>query len=258
MGPRVLTVLVTLPLAVGLVWVGGIALALCVVAVAVVASGEYQRLARSAGAQPSMIVTAAAVVYPLLAATGRWSWAVPVLVVAVFAASIAAMSGDRRGRALTNAAVDILGALYAGVLPAYLVLARADAGTAATLAILSIVWINDIAAYVVGALWGRHKLVPAISPGKSVEGLAAGLAGAVAAGIVIARSLDRPVPALALVAFAVALSAVAGDLWESAMKRAAGVKDSGALLPGHGGLLDRIDAVLFGVPVGYYLWRWLV
>jgi phosphatidate cytidylyltransferase len=56
----------------------------------------------------------------------------------------------------------------------------------------------------------------------------------------------------------VALAAVSGDLWESALKRGAGVKDSGHILPGHGGILDRVDAVLFGVPVGYYLWRWLM
>ncbi len=257
LGPRLLTAAVGLPLAVLVVRAGGVALAAAVVALAVGASFEYRGLARAAGYRPSLVVTAAAVAYPALAATGRWTWAWTAALMVVVVAALAALVHDRRGDAIGNAAVDVFGALYVGALPAYLVLARADLGVAAALSLLAIIWANDSAAYLIGVSWGRRKLAPAISPGKSVEGLVAGMAAALVVGIVVARLIGRPPAAWALLAVAVAAAAVVGDLWESAMKRAAGLKDSGALLPGHGGLLDRFDAVLMGVPVGYYVWRWL-
>jgi phosphatidate cytidylyltransferase len=257
LGPRLVTLGIAVPLAILLVRAGGALLAAAVVALAVGAAFEYSSLVRAAGARPSLIVIAAAVVYPVLAAAGLWAWAWEALMAFVLVAAVGAMTPDRRGAAIASAAVDVLGALYVGVLPAYLVLTRADLGSTALLALLGIVWANDSAAYLIGASWGRRRLAPAISPGKSVEGFVAGLVGALAVGLVIARLIGRPAAPWAVLAIAVAGSAVAGDLWESAMKRAAGVKDSGTLLPGHGGLLDRLDAVLFGVPVGYYLWRWL-
>ncbi|MGH2668807.1 MAG: phosphatidate cytidylyltransferase, partial [bacterium] len=103
-----------------------------------------------------------------------------------------------------------------------------------------------------------HRLAPAISPGKSVEGFLAGMAAAVGVAVAFAAAVGWPAVHLGFVGLGVGLAAVAGDLWESALKRAAGVKDSGTLLPGHGGVLDRFDAVLFGVPVGYYMWGWLL
>jgi phosphatidate cytidylyltransferase len=257
LGRRTLTLAVGIPIAILLVRAGGGLLAAAVVALALGSALEYRRLARAAGHRPSMVVVAAAVVYPVLAAAGRWSWAWSVSMAFALAAALAALAEERRGAAIGNAGVDVLGVLYGGALPAYLMLTRVDLGIAATISLLCIVWVNDSAAYLVGVRWGSRRLAPAISPGKSVEGLVAGLLAAVTAGIVIAGLIDRPPALWAALALVVALAAVAGDLFESAMKRAAGVKDSGSLLPGHGGLLDRFDAVLFGVPVGYYLWRWL-
>jgi phosphatidate cytidylyltransferase len=96
-----------------------------------------------------------------------------------------------------------------------------------------------------------------ILPPKSVEGFVVGLLAGVIVGAVAGSAVAWPPVRAALLGLLVALAAVAGDLWESAIKRSAGVKDSGAMLPGHGGVLDRFDAVLFGVPVGYYLLGWL-
>ena len=118
------------------------------------------------------------------------------------------------------------------------------------LAVLVLIWIADSAAYFVGRALGRHKLAPSISPGKTWEGAAGGLAGAMAWAIIVATftGVNHPVLFLAAAALLAVLS-IAGDLFESAVKRKAGVKDSGSLLPGHGGILDRIDSAACVLPV---------
>ncbi|HWM93516.1 MAG TPA: phosphatidate cytidylyltransferase [Thermoanaerobaculia bacterium] len=116
--------------------------------------------------------------------------------------------------------------------------------------LLSIVWLGDTAAYYVGSAIGRHKMAPVISPKKSWEGSAAGFATSILAAAVWSWwRLDRVDPELLLVAALTAAAAQIGDLVESMIKRGSGVKDSGQILPGHGGLLDRIDALLFAAPV---------
>ena len=125
---------------------------------------------------------------------------------------------------------------------------------------LMIVWAADTGAYFAGRKFGRHKLSPRISPNKTVEGLAGGaLAGivvGVAGGALVGTPVDR-LPAIALVALLVVLASVVGDLFESLLKRHAGVKDSGDLIPGHGGLLDRMDSVLAALPVFALAKEWL-
>ena len=113
-----------------------------------------------------------------------------------------------------------------------------------------LIWVNDIGAYMIGSQWGKHKIAPAISPGKSIEGTIGGGLSTLLAGYL--ASLVWPViPIYYIVTLSLAtpLFALAGDLWESALKRNAGVKDSGNLLPGHGGILDRYDSLLFVLPV---------
>lgn len=116
--------------------------------------------------------------------------------------------------------------------------------------LLAVVWVNDTAAYYVGSRFGRHKMAPVVSPRKSWEGAAAGLAAALAATAVwgVARLGAVSFELLALGAVTAAAGQV-GDLVESMFKRGSGVKDSGGMLPGHGGMLDRIDALLFAAPV---------
>jgi CDP-diglyceride synthetase len=119
-------------------------------------------------------------------------------------------------------------------------------------AFIVIVWANDIFAYLVGVTVGRHKMCPTVSPRKSWEGFAGGIIGAtVVAGLVARFWTGGGVWLWAIFGLLVALDAVAGDLVESRFKRAAGVKDSGRLLPGHGGMLDRFDATLGAVPVAF-------
>jgi phosphatidate cytidylyltransferase len=118
------------------------------------------------------------------------------------------------------------------------------------LGVMALVWIADIAAYYAGRKFGRHKLAPAISPGKSWEGVAgAGLALLLYASAISAAIHGLRAPGALILATALLYFSILGDLFESWMKRLAGLKDSGTLLPGHGGVLDRIDALTAALPV---------
>jgi phosphatidate cytidylyltransferase len=149
----------------------------------------------------------------------------------------------------------LLAAGFIVLVPAALAMVVLDPRTA--LLVLGVAWIGDTAAYYVGRRWGRHKLAPAISPGKTWEGALGGLIGGAAYAMIVALFLAG-VQATGMAVFIgaaallVALSIV-GDLFESAAKRQAGVKDSGTLLPGHGGVLDRIDSATAVLPVAAML-----
>ena len=123
------------------------------------------------------------------------------------------------------------------------------------LGLLSLSWLNDTGAYFIGSRWGRHKLLPAVSPGKSWEGLFGGLAATLILALLLNQFIPLPTPSGWFIpALAASVLGPLGDLLESAMKRSAGLKDSGNILPGHGGALDRFDAFLFHLPVsGGYL-----
>lgn len=126
------------------------------------------------------------------------------------------------------------------------------------LAALALNWVGDSGAYYVGRSWGRHKLAPGISPGKTMEGAAASLLLATLfAAILMPRTLPMTIGMAAVLGIIGNVTGQLGDLAESALKRGAGVKDSGTLLPGHGGMLDRIDSALFTLPAIYVSTNWL-
>jgi phosphatidate cytidylyltransferase len=127
---------------------------------------------------------------------------------------------------------------------------------------LIVTWVGDSGAYFMGRRFGRRKLIPAVSPGKSVEGAWGGLAAAGVAAVLLHVLVLRTIPGLGLslpvtaaIGLLLGVAAQVGDLAESVLKREAGVKDSGALLPGHGGILDRFDAVLFNLPLCWLLFE---
>jgi phosphatidate cytidylyltransferase len=155
-------------------------------------------------------------------------------------------------------AATLLGAAYLGVLGgtigALLVLEPAAEGGFRIVLLLGILVIADTFAFFVGHAVGRHRLAPSISPGKTIEGALGGLAGGVVGAFLI-RQFGLPgLPPLHTLGLGVAVAAlgIVGDLEESLLKRWAGAKDSGTLFPGHGGMLDRLDSLLFGAPVLYY------
>ena len=114
-------------------------------------------------------------------------------------------------------------------------------------------WGCDTCAYCVGMLIGKHKMAPVLSPKKSVEGAVGGVAGAVLLGVIYAAATKGPMAEYALICGVGALISMVGDLAASAIKRNMGIKDYGKLIPGHGGILDRFDSVIFTAPVIYYL-----
>jgi phosphatidate cytidylyltransferase len=127
-----------------------------------------------------------------------------------------------------------------------------EIGPRLLLFVLVLVWVGDTLAYFVGRTIGRTRMAPQLSPGKTWEGAAANLLGSVLVGLAFARWLDVDAANMMAMAALANIAGQAGDLLESAYKRSAGVKDSGTLLPGHGGMLDRIDALLLAAPVVWY------
>ena len=189
-----------------------------------------------------------------------------VLLIAILLAEL------RRGaskQTLVNTSSTLLGTLYIGWLGAHVVALRElpwtlsvpyAQGMAFALLPFFLAWTCDTAAYLVGRAWGRHRLAPNVSPGKSVEGAVGGLLASVAAGVA-ARAWFAPFlslgSALALGAL-VGIFAQLGDLVESLLKRDAETKESSSLIPGHGGVLDRFDSLLFSAPLVYYFLIWEV
>lgn len=150
----------------------------------------------------------------------------------------------------------LLGVLYvAGPLSLAVVLRGMPGGGRYIVLACGIVWVGDTAAFYIGSYLGRHRLAPRVSPHKSVEGSVGGLAASMAAAWLLAAALDVPATLLSSVLLGVVVGGAGqiGDLIESVIKRTFQVKDTGHLIPGHGGMLDRIDSLLFAIPV-FYLW----
>lgn len=183
----------------------------------------------------------------------------PLLIATTMLLATLQLFGHRElPHAATATALLLFGVLYVPLpLATVALLKRLEHGPLWLVLLLSLTWLADTGAYLVGRAWGRHKLYPRISPGKSVEGAV----GAVAAGLgAVAVAKLWYLPQLGwgdvlLIAVPGSVLGMLGDLVESMLKRSVGVKDSGRLLPGHGGLLDRIDALLFVAPYVYYYAR---
>jgi len=151
--------------------------------------------------------------------------------------------------------VTVLGVLYISLFLSYLVLLHAGQnGRQWIFFLLIVLWCTDIGAYAVGRIWGRHRLSPLVSPHKTIEGAVGGLIFSLVAAFILKKLLleDLGLAQAAALSFVIAVPGQAGDLCESALKRYFGVKDSGTMLPGHGGMLDRIDSLLFAAPLTYY------
>jgi phosphatidate cytidylyltransferase len=157
--------------------------------------------------------------------------------------------------------VIVAGALYPGLLGSYLVGLRflGDGRDWVLLAIFT-TFATDTGAYAVGRLLGRRKLAPRISPGKTVEGGVGGLVAAAAVCVALGEllGLDQPVALMLALGAAIGVAGQLGDLSESLLKRSLGVKDMGHIFPGHGGVLDRLDSILFVAPLVYYVVRYVM
>ena len=247
---RVLSACVLLPVALAMVVLGGWGFAgFIALAVAVIAQ-EWGRLSalrfgRRSGWIAGGAVLVVGLISTLVIASGRAEAAVACLLGGALLSGLVA--GVAGGRAVWTS----LGVVYVGLPALCLIWLRAapEVGLSALLWLLLVVWTTDTASYLAGRSIGGPRLAPRVSPGKTWSGLCGGVLGAALAGAVTASLLgsERLLQAAGLGAV-LAIIAQVGDLAESALKRAARVKDSGSLIPGHGGLLDRVDGLWFAAP----------
>jgi phosphatidate cytidylyltransferase len=277
---RVLTAAVMIPIVVVAVlwgpdWVVGALVAL----VALLAVSEFLRLAELAGHRGYArwtLLCALGLVFAQWQAIRVERHALPggvlllhdapritlegVLAAFVIGIALAGALGRRAIREILPGAAASAAALLLVAFPfSYLLrLYGAPDGPRWVLFVLVVIWAGDTGAYLVGRSIGRLPMAPQLSPKKTWEGAAGNMAASLVAGAVFLRWLDAPLVSLLVGAALVNVAGQFGDLLESAYKRAAGVKDSGVLLPGHGGMLDRIDSLIFAAPVAWWYVAWLV
>lgn len=295
---RLAVAAVMIPVVVVVAYVGGWMLAVLLALFAAGGASELARIARETGAEPfatlagvasaGVVLIAAAMLDPAVA-SHLWALVITLLALGALAAAVFRRGPERRP--LASVGVTVLAPILCGIPLAHAYFLRhmlpdgvedwmrvppstrhvfdaaiangADMSAWLGLAVLGfpliVTWINDSAAYFAGRAWGRKKLIPSVSPGKTVVGAWAGTTAAVVAGalygaFLLGGALELPIGVLggALGALLVSVAAQIGDLAESLLKREAGVKDSGTIFPGHGGILDRLDALFFAFPVGYW------
>jgi phosphatidate cytidylyltransferase len=277
LGRRVLVALIGAPIAIGVIWWGGAALATLAGMLAALSAWEFFRLARESGSEPlSGIGIVGAALVPLLVHAHFLGLVdippsaviVPLLVLVALAIWMRGVNGAPIAAVSTT----VFGVLYTGATLSYIYALRyyghAVGETAGALVVLLpvlLTWASDIGAYFAGRAIGGPKLIPAVSPGKTIAGAVGGLLFTVIVCLAYVQFALRPHAQLAftpvgVIVFAVVISVVAqiGDLAESLFKREAKVKDSGTLFPGHGGALDRLDSLFFVLPTAYVLYGLLL
>ena len=268
---RIIFAVIAAPASVAIVYWGDWALAIVLSVLAALAAWEFFRMARETGALPLEAAgIALAALLPIAVHAQRLglytlSLTAMVAMALVLFASTIWLRGPT-GKPVSSVSITAFGVLYAGVF-AYIYALRyhdyavgAAAGTALVFLPIFLTWTTDVGAYAFDRMFGRKKLIPSVSPGKTVEGAVGGLGLTIVICLLYVRFILMPYAQLGLtiqgaVLFAIVVSVAAqtGDLAESLLKREAGVKDSSSILPGHGGILDRFDALLFVMPIAFLL-----
>ena len=254
---RVLAAIPAIAFAIFIVAQGGIVFVLGLIVLGVLAQVElYTMMARVRPASLAGFVTLAALL--LAALYGGPYQVLLVLVISVPLTFLLALMRPRRENISWAIAVTLLGIVWIGLALAHAVFLREmPHGGALVLDVLIGTFISDTAAYFGGRAWGRRRLAPRISPNKTLEGLLSGIVGGTLAFWLFAVAYQHEWfkgPDALLIGFCVALAGPVGDLFESALKRDLDVKDTGRFFGAHGGVLDRLDAVLFTAVAGYYVW----
>ncbi|MBI5566606.1 MAG: phosphatidate cytidylyltransferase [Chloroflexi bacterium] len=257
---RTVSALILLPLAIALIWLGGIPFYLALGGLLMIAAHEFNQLLRQ-GQQPHqaplffslalVVVIGADGVYP----AGNILRPGITLILVV---SLVWQLRHRQAEPTVDWALAVTSGLYLGLAGAHFILLRQlPDGERWLLLTLTGTWLADSGAYFIGSRFGRHKMTPTLSPKKSWEGLAGGMLFGMAFTPIVAAVFNLPWfhgVALGLIG---ATIGTLGDLSISMIKRQVGAKDSGHLIPGHGGALDRLDSLLFTVIVGYYYLNWI-
>lgn len=266
LGMRILTAVIGIPVAIVIINYGSWLFAATVVALALVAWHEFFIMMQ---AKDIHIQYNIGLIGIILASGCAWLGNTQELVMVMLLIVLATMAQTilrYKTFGVTEAAFTILGTMYISLPFAHLLLLRftdqydymytafGNLSTGAVYLWLAFIgtWASDTLAYFVGSLIGRHKLCPAISPGKTIEGACGGLLGSIAGVVTIGHLCGLPLVHMAFLGLLIGIAAPFGDLAESVIKRFTGIKNSGNILPGHGGILDRFDAIMFSVPVVYY------
>jgi len=254
---RVLVALGGVPLVLGIVYLGGWWLFALAAVAAVLALHEYALMIRSL--RPVVLAAYAGALLSLLGARlGGLEWTVAGFLSTMVLAFVLHWLAETRQSATIAIASTVLGAGWIGLCLGHLLLIREipSEGELATFTVLLAVWAGDIGAFFAGRLIGRHRLAPTLSPGKTWEGFLFGTAATIFVTFVALYKQDYlSIPESLVLGAVIAIAAPIGDLFESALKRDMQVKDSGRLLAAHGGVLDRIDSLLFAVVAAYYMLR---
>lgn len=265
MGQRTLVAAIITPLALAAIYFGGYVYQALIILLLAVAAWEYSRLLKKINlSTPLLLVLGGVVILGAARALFSFNFLAALLTTLVMLAAAYHIyefeRQDSHPAADFGATLSIL--IYVGFLGPYLISLRGlENGRWWTFIVLPTVWIADSAAYLVGSAWGKHKLAPKTSPHKTWEGYIAGvLAGVISSPLLIllynqAFKAGITISFLegALLGLVIAAFIPLGDLTESMIKRQAGEKDSGTLLPGHGGIFDRLDSLFWAAPIGYYL-----
>lgn len=262
---RVLTALVVLPILLYTVWSPTPYFFVAFASVAaILALKEFYALWARMGWRPYSIWGYAASLGVIACFTwNRSSWVPAMLAAGAIACLSQALWGQASMKeSVGSASATLVGIVYIGLLIGFVVEIRVvDRDVAPKLLTLffALVMMTDTGAFCAGRVLGRKKLAPSISPGKTVEGAIGGLLSAIATGLICRLVFfnDLPILYASLLGAGVGVIGQVGDLVESLFKRAAGVKDSSSLFPGHGGMLDRVDSILFSAPLLYFYARFL-
>ena len=223
-----------------------------VIGIALLTASEYLAVARKTSVSPSPWIVFA------LVAVACWWISLPaspgaIYPVLVLALALLVVDVLFSGKSLPDSAVALIAPLYIGLPLGMLVAIHALGGREAVLLLIATIVVSDTSQYYSGRLFGRHALAPAVSPKKTIEGAVGGILIGTVFLVVAGRfvfPMARP-PLLVAMGISTVLLGIIGDLFESKLKRVAGMKDSSTLIPGHGGILDRIDALLIATPAFY-------
>ena len=251
---RVISALVGIPIAVFLIWYGGLPLSAAIFVLAVLGIFEMNVLWKKVGVHIWLVgALTGGFLFVINAYLNNNHMMGAVLFILLAAGFVHLVRMYPRFN-MTELAATIFSTLYAGWLLAYIIILRQlPGGFHLVLLVLVSTWSSDTFAYITGSAIGKRKLAPVLSPNKSVEGSVGGIVGSMAAAASIG-AVGQQFPMIHYLAVGLLAGCMGqvGDLVESALKRLAGVKDSGSVIPGHGGILDRFDSLLITAPVVYY------
>lgn len=247
-----LSALVGIPLLIAAVWYGGVPLIAVTAALMLLGMREIKRIFEQIKLQV-LIAPSLAGCLILLFAAYQYKQGFPgAAVVTILFLNLLTMVLFYPRFSPQDIAVTFLSTLYIGLITYLFLISTLENGRLWLILLLVCTWANDTVAYLVGHKWGRHRMSPAVSPGKTVEGALGGILGSILASSLVSFFSHQPFGPVLLIGTMVGIAGQLGDLVESALKRQAGIKDAGRLIPGHGGILDRFDSMLFTAPLVYH------